>query len=314
VGVGGLSLGGGIGWKVRNRGLALDNLLAAEVVTASGEVVRASADEHPDLFWALRGGGGNFGVVTAFEFRAHPSTDVHFGKISFPASQAADVLPGWVKYLQVAPEELSSNLYAANPFLGGPQAPVDVYVAYDGDAEEAAAAALAPIRSLGTAIADEVTRRPYGDILEAATPPPGLRFLIRSGFAEPQSAPEVARILAEVGASERSPILGLRSVGGAVSRVAPDATAYPHRSASVLVTTAVVGPPPAVDAARPAVSGVWESLAPHVTGAYANFLSDADPEDVAAAYPAATYRRLAEVKRRYDPTNVFAGNHNIRPS
>ena len=115
VGVGGLTLTGGIGWKVRKYGLALDNLVAAEVVTADGEVVRASAEEHPDLFWALRGGGGNFGVVTAFEFRAHPTTDVFFGKIAFPAAEAAAVLQGWADHLRTAPEELTSNVGARQP-------------------------------------------------------------------------------------------------------------------------------------------------------------------------------------------------------
>ena len=115
VGVGGLTLTGGIGWKVRKYGLALDNLVAAEVVTADGEVVRASAEENPELFWAIRGGGGNFGVVTAFEFAAHPTTDVFYGKIAFPASEAATVLAGWADYLRTAPEELTSVVNFANP-------------------------------------------------------------------------------------------------------------------------------------------------------------------------------------------------------
>ena len=119
VGVGGLTLTGGIGWKVRKYGLALDSVIAAEVVTAGGQVVPASAAENPELFWAIRGGGGNFGIVTAFEFAAHPTTDVFFGKITFPASQAATVLQGWADYLRAAPEELTSIAAFANPFAGG---------------------------------------------------------------------------------------------------------------------------------------------------------------------------------------------------
>ena len=133
VGVGGLTLTGGIGWKVRKYGLALDNVVAAEVVTADGEVVRASAEENPELFWAIRGGGGNFGIVTAFEFVAHPTTDVFFGKIAFPAAEAAAVLQGWADYLRTAPEELTSTVDLANPIAGGPEAPVEIYVAFDGD-------------------------------------------------------------------------------------------------------------------------------------------------------------------------------------
>jgi FAD/FMN-containing dehydrogenase len=116
VGVGGLTLTGGIGWKVRKYGLALDSLVAVKVVTASTEVVRASAVENPELFWAMRGGGGNFGIVTAFEFVAHPTTDVFFGKIAFPASEAGTVLQGWADYLRSAPEELTSIADVANPF------------------------------------------------------------------------------------------------------------------------------------------------------------------------------------------------------
>ena len=165
VGVGGLTLSGGIGWKVSKYGLALDNLVAAEVVTADGDVVRASADEHPDLFWALRGGGGNFGIVTAFDFAAHPTTDVFLGRITFPASEAASVLQGWADYLRSAPEELTSLVNLANPFAGGPEAPVEIHVVVDGDDPERAAEAIDPIRRLGTVIDDDVALTPYADIL-----------------------------------------------------------------------------------------------------------------------------------------------------
>ena len=124
VGVGGLTLTGGIGWKVRKYGLALDNVAAAEVVTVGGEVVHASAGENPELFWAIRGGGGNFGIVTTFDFAAHPTTDVFYGKVAFAASEAATVIQGWADYLRTAPEELTSTANLANPFGGGPEAPV----------------------------------------------------------------------------------------------------------------------------------------------------------------------------------------------
>ncbi|MFC9688065.1 FAD-binding oxidoreductase [Kribbella sp. NPDC056951] len=314
VGVGGLTLGGGIGWKVRKYGLALDQLVAAEVVTADGDVLQASADEHPELFWGLRGGGGNFGVVTAFEFEAHPTTEVFHGKIAFPAAEAAVVLHGWADYARTAPAELTTIVNFANPFLGGPNAPVEIQLTYDGDDETAAAAAIDPIRALGTVIADEVALTPYGEVLVAGqTPPPGIQLVTRSAFADKESVSEVLQLLAEAGAMQGSPIIAVRSVGGAVAQVAADATAYPYRQAELMFVTTLIGPPPVIAAARPAFDALWDRLGPHSTGAYANFLASADEADVAAVYPAQTYQRLAAVKRDYDPGNLFRGNHNIRP-
>jgi FAD/FMN-containing dehydrogenase len=309
VGVGGLTLSGGIGWKVRKYGLALDNLVAAEVVTADGAVVRASTDEHPDLFWALRGGGGNLGIVTAFEFVAHPTTEVFFGKVAFPAAEAATVLQGWAEHLRTAPDDLTSVATFANPFAGGPDAPVEVFVAFDGDDPGRAAQAIDPIRRLGTVLADDVAPKPYADILvDAPAPPPGIRLLTRGAFVGEAAVPDVLRILVEAGASERSPVIALRSVGGAVSRVPDDATAYAHRHAELMVVTTAIGPAPVLDPA------LWTRLAPLTSGLYANFLSSATADDVAAIYPRSTYERLAAVKRRYDPRNLYAGNHNVRPT
>jgi FAD/FMN-containing dehydrogenase len=314
VGVGGLTLTGGIGWQVRKYGLALDNVVAAEVVTAGGVVVRASAAENPELFWAIRGGGGNFGIVTAFDFQAHPTTDVFFGKIAFPGSEAASVLRGWADYLRTAPDELTSTVAVANPLAGGPDAPVEIYVAFDGDDPELAARAIDPIRRLGTVTGDDVALESYADTLEdGGTPPPGIRFVPRSAFVDTESVSAVLQLLAAVRATERSPFIAVRSVGGAVSRVPVDATAFPHRRAELLVVTLAAGPQPVVEAARPALDALWTELAPHVNGVYANFLASATAEDVAAIYPAETYRRLVAVKRRYDPANLFAANHNVRP-
>jgi FAD/FMN-containing dehydrogenase len=314
VGVGGLTLAGGIGWKVRKYGLALDNVAAAEVVIANGQVVAASAQQGPELFWAIRGGGGNFGIVTAFDFVAHPTTDVFFGKIAFPASEAATVLQGWADYLRTAPEELTSVVEFADPFAGGPEAPVEIHVAFDGDDPQLAAQAIDPIRRLGTVTGDDVALKPYADTLvDGGTPPPRIQLVPRSAFVDQESVPEVLQILAEVRASERSPFITVRSVGGAVSRVSGDATAYAHRQAELMVVTTAAGPAPVVEAARRALEAIWGRLAPHVNGAYANFLASASEEDVAAIYPAETYKRLAAVKRQYDPGNLFARNHNVRP-
>ncbi|MEV0714833.1 FAD-binding oxidoreductase [Asanoa sp. NPDC050611] len=314
VGVGGLTLTGGIGWKVRKYGLALDNVAGAEVVTADGDLVYASATEHPDLFWAIRGGGGNFGIVTAFDFVAHPTTDVFFGRIAFPAAEVATVLRGWADHLRTAPEELTSIASFANPFAGGPEAPIEIQVAFDGDDEATAAAAIDPIRRLGTVVADDVTRRPYAETLvDGMIPPPGIQLVTRSAFVDEDAVTDALGILAEVGTSSGSPVIAVRSVGGAVARVPADATAYAHRRAELMVATTTAGPKPALDAARPALDALWGRLAPHVSGLYANFLSSATEQDVAGIYPPATYERLAAVKRRYDPTNLFARNHNVRP-
>jgi FAD/FMN-containing dehydrogenase len=316
-------IGGGATWgqvaaALAPHGLAISSgdtkSVAAEVVTADGAVLRASAAEHPQLFWAIRGGGGNFGIVTAFDFLAHPTTDVFFGKITFPASDAATVLSGWADYLRTAPDELTSTVAFANPFAGGPQAPVEILVAVDGEDPRLAAGAIDPIRRLGTVTGDDVALRSYSDTLEeGAVPPPGLAFLPHSGFVDPPSVPAVLQILAEVRAAKPSPFIAVRSVGGAVSRVPADATAYAHRRAELMIVTTIAGPQPVVEAARPGLQALWQRLAPHVSGAYANFLGSATPADVAAIYPAQTYQRLATIKHRYDPDNLFAANHNVRP-
>ena len=315
VGVGGLTLTGGIGWKVRKYGLALDNVVAAELVTAEGEVVRASDDENRELFWALRGGGGNFGIVTALEFAAHPTTEVFFGRIAFPPSEAVAVLQGWTDYLRNAPDGLTSTVEFANPLAGGPDAPVEICVAFDGDDPELAAEAIDPIRRLGTVIADDVARIPAASMLvEGMTPPPGVRLVVRNAFVDKESVSDIIQLLAEIGSAPGSPFIGIRSISGAVSRVPADATAYAHRQAELMVLTTVGGPAPVLEAALPALDAVWAKLAPHVNGAYANFLASATEADIAAIYPEETYQRLAAVKREYDPGNLFAGNHNIQPA
>ncbi|GAA1991395.1 FAD-binding oxidoreductase [Catenulispora subtropica] len=314
VGVGGLTLSGGIGWKVRKYGLALDALTGVEVVTADGEVLHASEKENTELFWALRGGGGNLGIVTAFDFVVHPTTEVFHGRIAFPAAEAQDVLQGWADYMRTASEDLTSIVAFANPFAGGPDAPVEVFVAVDDADADHAAAVLDPIRRLGTVIADEVELKPYEDLLvDGLTPPPGIRLTARSAFVERESVAATLRILAEVGAAPQSPIIAVRSVGGAVAQVSDDATAYAYRSAELMIVTTSAGPAPVLEATRPALDAIWDRLAPHVVGAYANFLSDATESDVAAVFPEKTYQRLAAVKRKYDPANLFSGNHNVKP-
>jgi hypothetical protein len=189
-----------------------------------------------------------------------------------------------------------------------------MYIAFDGDDPRLAARAIDPIRRLGTVIGDDIALKSYAETLvDGATPPADIRFLLRSAFVDKESVPEVLQILSEVRASEQSPFIVVRSVGGAVSRVPENATAYAHRRAELIVVTMAAGPQSAVEAARPVLEATWERLAPHVSGAYGNFLASATEEDVAAIYPPQTRRRLAAAKRRYDPGNLFAHNHNVRP-
>ncbi len=163
-------------------------------------------------------------------------------------------------------------------------------------------------------IADDVVLKPYADVLEEGmVPPPGIQLFTRSAFVDKESVTDVVRILTEVGTTEGSPIIAVRSVGGAVARVADDATAYAHRQAELMFATSSIGPAPVIEAGRPGLDAIWARLAPHTNGAYANFLASATEDDVAAIYPTDTYQRLAAVKRQYDPSNLFAANHNVRP-
>ncbi|MBZ2199149.1 FAD-binding oxidoreductase [Occultella gossypii] len=315
VGVGGLTLSGGIGWLVREHGLTLDSLVAAEIVTADAAVLTVDTDRHPELFWALRGGGGNFGVVTSFEFQARPGAGLQFGRIAFPADEVGAVLPAWADIMRTAPHELTSIVNLANPFAGGREAPVEVVVAVHGEDASAAEAVLDPIRRLGTIVADDVTRHRYSDILvDGAMLPPGLRISASNAFVAPGGATDAMEVLARRARGEAPPAIAVRSLGGAMSQVPPDATAFGHRSAEFLVVIAAAGPEAVVDAAAGRIRDIWRDLAPHVDGAYANFLDTATAADVEAVYPPDTLRRLRGIKRTYDPGNVFAGNHNITPA
>ncbi|TDE94146.1 FAD-binding oxidoreductase [Occultella glacieicola] len=315
VGVAGLTLSGGVGWLVRQHGLTLDSLRAAEVVTADGTLVTVDAGRHPDLFWALRGGGGNFGIVTSFEFQASRGAGVWFGRIAFPSQEASRILPTWAQYMRTAPPELTSIVDLANPFAGGREAPVAVQVAVHGEDPAAADRAIEPIRRLGTVVADDVAPHRYADILEdGALLPPGLRISASNAFVTGPEAADAMEILARRARDEMPPAITVRSLGGAVSQVPREATAFAHRSAEFVVVLTAAGPGPVVDAAQERIGDIWQELAPHVDGAYANFLSTATPADVAAVYPPDTLGRLARIKRDYDPENLFSGSHNIAPA
>ena len=275
VGVGGLTLGGGIGWMVRKHGLTIDNLLSAELVTADGRLVRASAEEHPDLFWALRGGGGNFGVATAFQFRLSPVGTILGGGIIYPAT--AEVLSGWAHYASMAPDELTTMVYVMTapplPFIPRDQHGKLVAIlglAYVGDVETGQRV-VEPLRRLGTPVADLTAPMPYPAIFaltESATQPEYMA--VRSGYMSALDTEILESITEHAGRMpEPSGIVQLRALGGAMARVPADATAFAHRDARFMTT--VIGSTHAASAAggmRAWAEELWAALSPHASGVY----------------------------------------------
>ena len=312
VGVGGLTLGGGIGWMVRKHGLTLDSLEAAEIVLANGTVLTLSEKENPDLFWAIRGGGGNFGVVTSFTFRAQPVTDVFGGMVMYGMDDYESVLKGWVSAMDTAPEELNSTLVVFPGFGDAVPAGLMVLLCYAGDDEATANIAIQPLRELGTIKHQDIQKKPYYKMIEDAVPPPGLKSVIQNGFVKTVSPDLLNALLAGYGKAG-TPILQIRRLGGEMNRVSSESTAFAHRDSALFILAASLVP---VDMSAEATEAIrqktWLPLKPFVTGAYINFLSDLGPESLAAAYPGATYTRLASIKAAHDPENIFNQNGNIR--
>lgn len=313
VGVGGLTLGGGIGWMVRKHGLTIDSLEAAEIVTADGRTLRVSAQEHPDLFWALRGGGGNFGVVTSFEFRAQPIKEVFGGLVTYDIGELSGVLTKWADYMRTAPEELSTTFVIFPGFGQQMPAQVMLYLCYGGDDETAANAAIKPLLELGKLVHQEIKKEPYYKMLEEPMAPAGIKAVSENGFVKTLNK-EVIEALSTNYGKPGTGIVQLRSLGGAVARVSADATAFAHRNYEAMIVGAALVP---VDMPKEQVSNVmnqaWNPVKPFVSGAYINFMSALGEQSTAAAYPSATYARLASVKAAYDPDNVFNQNLNIKP-
>jgi FAD/FMN-containing dehydrogenase len=307
VGVGGLTQAGGIGWMVRKFGLTIDTVLAADVVTAAGDVVRASADENPDLFWALRGGAGNFGVVTAFEYQAQPITTVHYGSIAYALDDLPQLLKGWAAAMREAPEELSTTI-ALMPSFGEFPAGAMLFVCLIGGDTSA----LDPFRSIGTVVADDVNEVPYADILEEGPPAmEDIRPVIGNVFVEAVDDPLIDAVVTAYDAGGR--VVFLRALGGAVSRVDPAATAYAHRAAEALVVSGAFVPAVGADDQVAEARAVWRTIGDQGVGSYAGFLGSDTADDIAALWPAETLERLREVKRTWDPENVFRRNFNVAP-
>ena len=329
TGVGGVSLGGGLGWLMRKHGLTVDNLVQAEVVTAQGEIVGASASDHPDLFWALRGGGGNFGVVSSFRFALHPvGPTVMAGPVFWPAEDTADVLRFYRDFLTDAPDELGNivrlgtipPLPGVDPDLHFRPA-IAVGSCYAGPVEDGERAVRA-LRQFGTPLVDLVGPTLYVDQQSAIddTVPHGWHYYWKATNLTGLSD-EVIDIVAAHAHRATSPrsYAAMFHFGGAVARAPRDATAYPGRDVdhNIIIDAAWL---PEEDDTVGAAEIAWtraflDALQPHRAGVYVNFLdADDDTSRVREAYGDDTYRRLADVKAKYDPENVFHNNNNIQPS
>ena len=321
VGIGGLTTGGGIGFLTRKHGLTVDHVAAAELVTADGRILTVDDDHHPDLFWAIRGGGGNVGIVTRFVYRLVEVGMVVGGGIALPAT--ADAIAGLVRVARQAPDELTliSFVMSAPPL---PFIPADrvgeltlmVLGVYDGDVE-AGQAAWAPIRALGEPIADLVGPMPYPAIYQlTASGEARGGGSIRSWFADDLDLIDAECILALVReAPSPSVMTQIRVLGGAMGRVPTGATAFSQRDAGVLVAAMAMFEIGADGSWADAwTARTFETFVPKMTGVYANFLGDEGDARIRAAYPHGAYETLASIKRRHDPTNLFRLNQNVRPA
>jgi FAD/FMN-containing dehydrogenase len=316
TGIAGLTLGGGHGYLMRKLGLACDNLLSVDVVTAEGQLLTASADEHADLFWGLRGGGGNFGVVTSFEYRLHSVGPMLGGLLIYPLAQAREVLRSYRDLTSSAPDEMSAT-FVLGTLPDGTQAAV-VLVAYGGpvaDGEEL----LRPLRTAAPILADQVGPMPYTALQSIAENfnPPHLRNYWKSDYLA-QLSDEAMDVLVDAYPSVPAPLthVAIEHLGGAVGRVGEDEAAVSHRAAEYNVI--IVGLWSELGQDEQVIKWVrrlWEALRPFsFGGVYLNYLSNEGDERVHAAYSPGKYERLVALKNRYDPTNLFRLNQNIPPT
>ena len=319
VGLGGLTTGGGIGYLVRKYGLTIDNLLAAKVVTADGQIRFVDAETHPDLFWAIRGGGGNFGVVTHFKFRLYDVGTIVGGMLILPAS--AKVMAAFAAAAESAPEELSTIVYnmPAPPMPFVPekyhgQIVTLAMLAYTGDVEEGLRV-IAPFRELAEPIVDMTGPMPYPEIYWPDDPDAHPVYAVRSKFIDRVDEHTAQIILDRLQASTAQiPIAEFRVLGGAMARVPAEATAFAHRSSRIMANFIVqYENREEADIHNEWVSDSISALDQGNGAVYVNFVGDEGKARLHDAYPGATWERLAAIKAKYDPTNLFRRNHNIAP-
>jgi FAD/FMN-containing dehydrogenase len=319
VGIGGITLAGGIGFLVRKNGMTIDDLLAADVVTADGNLVTASESSEPDLFWAIRGGEGNFGVATRLQLRLHEISDIVGGMLILPATP--EVITGFLEAAKAAPEELSTiaNVMIAPPM---PMIPEEAHgkpvlmglVAYVGPVDQADEV-FAPFRALADPYADMVRPMRYPELYEGPEPEPqlatGCNFFTQS--LDEAGAETIIEELPKSTAMMKA--IQLRVLGGAYGRVANDATAFGHRDKGLFINAAAMYLDPAERETHESfVNGLAASLGKNGSGGYVGFMGEEDESELQAAYPNGTWERLREVKGRYDPDNLFRLNHNIPPA
>ncbi|HEV8534303.1 MAG TPA: FAD-binding oxidoreductase [Candidatus Limnocylindria bacterium] len=320
VGIGGITLGGGVGYLARKHGLTIDDLLAADVVTADGQLLRADADTHADLFWAIRGGGGNFGVATRFKYRLHELGSCVGGMLLLPAT--ASTIEEFVSLAEAAPDELSTiaNVMPAPPMPFVPaehhgRLAILALMVYAGD-PDAGDRAIAPFRALAAPIVDLVHPMRYPEIYPPDDPSYHPIATGRTMFVDVidrRSAETIVDRLESSTANMR--VAQIRVLGGAVARVPVEATAYAHRRSRIMVNVAALyASAEEAPIYEPWVESFAAALRRGGTGAYVNFLSDEGEARVRAAYPGPTWDRLVAIKRRYDPTNLFRLNQNIPPA
>jgi hypothetical protein len=320
VGIGGITLGGGVGYLVRKHGLTIDSLLAADIVTADGRLLHIDAENHPDLFWAIRGGGGNFAVATRFKFQLHKVDAFMGGMLMLPATP--DVIASFIAEAEAAPDELSTiaNVMPAPPM---PFLPAEHHgrliimalLAYAGEIETGERA-IAPFRALATPIADMVKPMRYPEIYPPDDDSYHPTAAAHTMFVDTIDRPAAEAIVDRLQTSDASVrVAQLRVLGGAMARVPADATAFAHRARRIMVNIAAFYSGPEDRTVREAwVSDFAAALRQGDTGAYVNFLGDEGEARIRDAYPGATWDRLAAIKRRYDPANLFRLNQNIPPA
>ena len=317
TGVGGLTTGGGFGRLARRFGLALDNVMSVDVVTADGALRHASPTVNPDLYWGVRGAGGNFGIVTAFEFRLHPmQRRIVGGDIVFPIARARDVLDMYADYSQRSPDTLYMDYFMSYP-PGGAPGVAGINLCYSGT-EDSAERALAPIRKLGTPIADTVKAMDYAAIQRSGdvSDPRANGSYLKGGFTS-EIKPELIRTIIEgfQGDPGRSTVIFFQQGGGAVGRVSPTATAFPHRYAQHTMISVVGWPVNADGAPHSAwVKQYFSRLEPFTHGYYINAIAgDETAKSIDQNYRE-NHPRLVTIKNKYDPTNLFRLNANVRPT
>jgi FAD/FMN-containing dehydrogenase len=320
VGIGGLTLGGGLGFLLRKHGLTIDDLLCAEVVTADGELLRVDDETHPDLFLAIRGGGGNFGVATRFRFRLHEVPTIVGGILMLPTTPG--VITSFVAEAEAAPEELTTiaNVMKAPPMPFIPeehhgQLAIFALMAYAGETD-AGERAVAPFRALAEPLADMLRSMPYPEIYMPDEEDYHPNAVGRTRFTEHLDEEATTTILDRISTSSAMmAVTQIRALGGAMARVPADATAFAHRGSRLMVTVAAVYEQMEETPQHQAwVDDLSGTLLQDDDGAYVNFLGDEGETGVRDAYPAATWDRLRAIKGRYDPTNLFRLNQNIPPA